>query len=260
VSAGFYLPANGGFEPLEAAQSPWNARLQSGVAMAGLIAHAIEQTPAAAEMMLTRLTVDILRAAPMTITQATCALTRDGRNLQTLDVALSVGGQPVARATALRVRLAASPPHFAAGAHPPPDAAAEAKPVNRRHVAGTETRLLYGGLTKRGPGAAWVRPRVDLVAGLPTSPLVAAAMAADYGSAVSCILDSRDWSFANVDIAVHFVRPPVSTWIRAESRTIGDGAGSALVDTTLADLEGDFGYAHQTLFVAPAAAPLEGGR
>jgi acyl-coenzyme A thioesterase PaaI-like protein len=249
----FYIPIGEAFEPSEAAVSPWDPKLQSGVALIGLLTHAVERTPAAADMMLARLTMDILRPAPMAATSATCRITRDGRNMQNLEAVLEVDGKAVARATALRVRLATSPAHQPDTVYPPPEAAPDV-PLNRRHGKGSESRVIYGGLKELGPGAAWSRPIIDLVRGEPVTPLEAATMAADFGGALSCIHDGREWSFANVDLAIHFVRPPVSDWIRIEAMTMSDGDGSALAETRLADLQGEFARAHQTLFITPNLA------
>jgi hypothetical protein len=251
TDAAFYASAGESFEPLLPAASPWNTATQSGVAMAGLLAQRLEQTPATAEMMVARLTMDILRPAPMALTSVNCALTRDGRNMQNIEAVLEVDGRVVARASVLRVRVATSPPHQPREtAYPPPEDAPN-KPLNRHYDRGMESRVLFGGLVERGPGAAWVRPRVDLVCGQAARPTAAAVMAADFGGALSSIHDSRQWSFANVDLSIHFIRQPASDWIRVESRTLSEGDGSALVETILADLEGVFGHAHQTLFITP---------
>lgn len=246
-----YVLAGNRLIPQPAAVSPWAAKFQSGIPIAGLLAHVCENAQAAASMMLARLSIDILRPAPMEPTEARCAVSHEDGGSQHLEASLWIGGVEVARATALRVGIDRMQPAAAAQiSYPPPDEAPD-RPINRRIDPGMETRVLYGGLTERGPGAAWVRPTVEIISGKSASPVVGAAMGADFGGALSSVHDGRIWSFANVDLCIHYFRQPVSDWIRVQSTMITEGTGSALVDTRLADLEGDFGRAHQTLYIAP---------
>jgi len=76
-------------------------------------------------------------------------------------------------------------------------------------------------------------------------------MAADYGSGLSSYVDWRDWSYANVDISLHLTRMPEEEWIRVSAVTESAGNGIAIVDTRLSDQQGEFGHAHQTLFINP---------
>lgn len=251
MSDSYYVPDGDGFRPLLPAQSPWDTRHQSGVAIAGLLMHALEALPSAGPMQITRFTLDILRPAPMAVVSVHASVVRDGTRIQNLRAELRSGADPVARAIAVRVREAATP--VAGARHAPllPLAEAPNRPLVRRDPqrAGVETRLIQGGLTKSGPGAAWIRPGRSLLPGVPASPLVAAAMASDLGLGISAVFDSRAWSFANVDLAIHFIRPPRGEWIHLAAETHASGNGLALVNSILCDEEGEVARAHQTLFV-----------
>ena len=248
--APLYAQTGNGFLPQAAAASPWAPKFQSGIPIAGLLAHFCENARADAPMMLARISIDILRPAPMELTETRCVICHEDGASQHLEASLLVGGVEVARATAMRVASSRLPPMLPQTAYPPPDEAPD-RPINRRIDPGMESRVLFGGLTERGPGAAWVRPTVEIITGRSVSPVVAAAMGADFGGALSSVHDGRVWSFANVDLCIHYFRPPVSEWIRVESVMLTEGMGSALVDMRLADLQGDFARAHQTLFIAP---------
>jgi hypothetical protein len=168
------------------------------------------------------------------------------------------GGKICARATALRVRLADSPVSAERLEYPSPEdtpAVSLARRDPKR--AGLETRILRGGLKEIGPGEGWVRPAVEILPGVAASPLVAATMAADLGSGLSTIFPHGVWSFANIDIAIHFVRPPETDWIFVDAETISAGDGTGLVNSTLADRRGPFARAHQTLFVEPMRIPSQ---
>ncbi|MDP2258608.1 MAG: thioesterase family protein [Caulobacter sp.] len=256
MSDSFYTGGAGRYCATDLAVSPWNPRHQNGVAIAALAAHLIETTPTLAPMMLARLTLDIARPTPIGAFDAVCTVTREGRRMQNLEVAFSSGGEITARVSALRVRTAASPVSEDALVYPSPDET-PAIPLARRDPkrAGLETRILSGGLTRIGPGSGWVRPALDILPDVAASPLVAAAMAADLGSGLSSIFPHAIWSFANIDLAIHFVRPPESTWIFVDAETTSAGDGAALVNTVLADERGPFARAHQTLFVEPMRIP-----
>lgn len=243
------------FTPQPPSVSPWNPQHQAGVPLAALVTWLIEQAPAAEPMLLTRVTMDIIRPAPMRTLTGRCEIRRDGRRMQNLEAVLEDEGQPVVRASAVRVRLAENPAWPMTGGYPPPEEATD-RPLVRRRADNSplQSRLAYGGLLDAGPGLAWARPQMELYPGMPISPVVCAVMTADLGSGVACVLDSRDWSFANVDLVVHFARAPRGEWIAVDARTLTEGNGAGLVETTLADRDGPFGKAHQTLFIAPQPA------
>ena len=247
----FYSQDGTALLPNPPAQSPWNPRHQSGVAIAGLLMHALEGLPAHRPMQLTRFTLDILRPAPMAPVEVHAAVTRDGSRIQNLVAEIRADGEPVARALGVRVRIADTP---SAGPRISPDvslAQSPDRPLVRRdpNRSGVETRLIRGGLVQSGPGAAWIRPSSELLLGLDASPMVAAAMASDLGLGLSAVFDSRKWSFANVDLAIHFIRPPRTAWVHLAAETNALGNGLALVDSVLCDEEGEFARAHQTLFI-----------
>ena len=63
-------------------------------------------------------------------------------------------------------------------------------------------------------------------------------------------IDSEVWTYANLDIAVHLVREPVGEWLLIDARTASAGQGVGRSDMVLADRDGPFARAHQTLFIA----------
>ncbi|WP_148216874.1 thioesterase family protein [Phenylobacterium zucineum] len=243
------------FSPEAAAMSPWDRRLQGGVALGALLTHLVEETPAPSPMLLTRLTIDIIRPVPFQPLVGRAEIIRDGRNMQNIEARLEHEGALVAAASAVRVRLAETPASPMTGDYPPPEDAPD-RPLVRsdRRRGGLETRILSGGLLESGPGQAWGRPAMDLFPGTPVSLTAGAAMVADIGSAVSSEVDSRRWSFANVDLVLHFTRAPESEWVLIDARTLSAGNGVGLVDSILADRRGPFARAHQTLFIAPQPA------
>lgn len=244
------------FEPLVPATGSWNRSHQNGVAIGGLLAHVIDGAPARSPMKVTRLTVDIMRPVPFAPTRTRLNILRDGARMQLLDAEILAGDEVVARASAMRVRLAETP----AVDDPAPDLPlpedAPRLPITSVLDAGhpMETRVVRGSIREVGPGAFWTIFNADLVEGRPIPGLVRATMASDVGSAPSSIVERGKWSFANVDLSLYFTREPVGDWVLVDAVTLSAGAGVGLVNSVLADKVGVFGRAHQTLFLAPIAA------
>ncbi|WP_298287292.1 acyl-CoA thioesterase domain-containing protein [Novosphingobium sp.] len=240
---------DGAFVPTALATGPWDKRMQSGVVINALVAHAAEQTPSLVPMVTSRLVTDILKPAWMAPVQPRVEVIREGTRLQLLQIELLQNDAPIVRASALRVRIAECP----ATPFPVHAVAPEGLPsLNRRRSAMNainETRLEAGGLDVIGPGLVWSRMRGEIEPGMPISPFVHTAMAADMGSGTSSYVDWHDWTYANVDISLHLTRMPQGEWIRVAATTESAGNGLAVVDTRLADEHGEFGHAHQTLFL-----------
>lgn len=249
--AHFYDGEGSLYLPTQLAISPWDKASQNGLALAGLVAHLAEQTPAPAEMALTRLVLDIMHPTPLAAIEARVEVVREGRRLQLLEISLMSGDRQTIRATALRMRLGSSP--AAAGTEapsaPPPPGGPAFLPSHSRikHIA--ETRLVSGGLDDRGPGSTWTRIVGEIVRGVAITPLVHAAIVADFGSGLSTLLNWREWTFANVDVSLHLSRPPEGEWLRLDAETLNAGNGVAVVDGHLFDVRGPIGRTHQTLYI-----------
>lgn len=241
-----------GFLPTGAAASPWENDKLSGVAMGGLLAHVIATQVDAPGMNVARLTIDILGTAPRAETATRLRITREGRRLKMVEAEIGPEGRVAARATAIFVRDAATPAVSSAAGYPPPDrfppTAASSRPAL---VNASERRIVYGNPRDPGPGAMWFRTKIPLVAGEPLSPLVRAAMLGDMGSAIGSSLSVRDFTFANTDIALQFLRMPQGEWQLIDAVTESAGNGHAFVTSSFHDSAGLYARGHQLLFVDP---------
>jgi len=256
VSRAFYVLSGGLFHPEEAATGGARDRdRQGGVAAGGLLTDHMERLAAPRPMQFAKVTIDLLRPIPVRPLAIEARIERDGRQMQMLSAELRAGGELVARATALRVRLAETPAVPEPAPAWPAAEAAPSRPVTRILDVGCpmETRLLEG-RDAPGPGAYWTRFNVELVEGRPTSPSVRAVMAADIASTPSRVTEPAAWSLTNLDSSLYFSRAPQGEWLLTECETFTAGDGSALVTSRLADAQGYFGRALQTLFVAPLTA------
>ncbi|MET0371631.1 MAG: thioesterase family protein [Sphingobium sp.] len=248
----FYTRSGDAFLPTRLAASPWERGKQNGVGLGGLSTFLIETIPTPTDMTTARLTIDILAAAPMEETFGRTRVLREGKRIQMVEAELVVGDRAVARATALRVRREESPLIPEANPYPAPDSVPDSDFMGQQAFGGTlDTRLVSGALREPGPGVLWVRFGHDHVIDEPLSPLLRAAILGDFGGGLGSVLDVNAWSYANLDITLHFTRQPVGEWLLIDAATASAGNGVGRSDMILADTSGPFARAHQTLFVAP---------
>lgn len=248
----YFHATDDGFMPTGAATSPWDPAHLSGVALGGLLAHLVDRAQTEMPMTVARLTIDILGTAPNAELTAAVRVLREGTRLRMIEAELRADGRTVARATALLTRIADTAVKLTPLSVPLPEDVAVSAPSGRPELRDAiERRIVYGDYRSSGPGAMWVRFAIDMVAGVPMSPLVRAAMLGDMGSAIGSSFPVRDWTFPNVDIAIHFVRPPAGEWVLIEALTESAGNGLAIVSSSFCDRDGVYARGHQALFVSP---------
>ena len=237
------------------AAGPWDPGLMHGGAPSALIAWAAEQVETPAPMRIARLTIDLLRPVPVAELGVVTEVLRQGRKIQLVQVRLTAAGVEVTRGTVLKVRSAdlELPDDFL----PVLDEVAPEACASEPMVSGTpnnfganfEMRRIRGGFGHHGPAACWFRQHRPTVLGQPTSPAMRAASVADFSNGLSSVVPFEHWTFINGDLTVSFARLPRGEWIlsNAVSWLSPDGAG--LATTRLADRDGYFGVAQQSLVV-----------
>jgi len=266
VEAAFFEPAgDGAFVATPATAGPWSADAQHGGPPSALAAWVIEQHEPNPAQRLARVAVDILRPVPLGKLTTRVRTVRAGRRIALLESTLEADGQEVLHARGWRIERPRGPvPVIPDQAPPaqqpgPPTPGATAPHIPRLPSARTAGYLSYidwqflgtGSFADRGPGRAWARPRVPLIAGQQATPMCQALLVADSGSGISAVLDGAGFIFINVDLTVALTRDPAGDWLllEAETRTGSDGTG--LATTILSDTTGVCGTGLQTLLVAP---------
>jgi hypothetical protein len=248
------------FIPTELARGPWSPEAQHGGAPAGLLARLAEQFDGGEAMQVARLTIELLRPVPIAPLTPRTRLVRPGRKVQLVESALGHGESEVARCTALRIRRAdipmppdlpqVAPPPLAGGAidsRPPWAAAGDYRAF---HNSAVEHRFVRGSFAEPGPATDWIRLRVPLIGGEPTSPLSRVAAAADFGNGVSWILGRTDrYSFINPDLTIYLHRLPVGEWVCLDAVTYPQASGIGLAESQLFDEQGLIGRALQSLLI-----------
>jgi Acyl-CoA thioesterase C-terminal domain/Acyl-CoA thioesterase N-terminal domain len=255
VPDAFYLPLDGErFESTKATAGPWDPGFQHGGPPCALLARAIEGCEPVPGSLLVRFTAEFLGPVPVAELAVAARVVRGGRRVQLVEAELAAAGRPVLRAQGWRLRHERDPDLPATGdLVPPPLSAGEVLPVPgyvEGYSAAMEWRLAGGNTAGPGPAAVWSRQRIPLVAGEEPSPVQRAAAVADSGNGVSWELDVGAWTFVNVDLTVHLVRPPEGEWICLDARTQLDPGGVGLASSSLYDHRGLLGRGAQALLVA----------
>ena len=237
------------------AAGPWDPGMQHGSPPSALVAYLAETIPTPEPMQVARLTIDLMRPVPVAPLTYETEVVRQGRKIQLCAIRLLANGVVVVSATALKIRIA-PPPLPPEIATPPLDVplpeqcrVVTMKSARNPFVAGLSLREAKGDFQALGPGAVWYRLDRQMIKGHPTSQLMRVAVAADFSNATSSELDFRHWTFINADLSINLARQPVGDWILLNSQmSIGpDGAGVAA--SRLADQQGYFGHAIQTLLI-----------
>lgn len=269
-----YLPeGDGRYVSTALTAGPWDPNGQHAGASAALLAHCMEHhgppgggTDDGAPPFLARLTVDLLRPAPVAPLEIEVRTVRAGRRAHWMEATASAVGPEgsvlVARASGLRV--VSSPVDLPPVAFEQPGAG-EAPPPPATVVAltdwsetpwlmfwhGMDFRPYKGGHDAPGPGGVWFNLEAPLVSGVPTSPLMRAVTAADFALGISGVLDFSAFAYPNADLSVHLFRYPEGPWVALDAVSLVDAQrGGAIAEAALWDESGRIGRAVQTLVVS----------
>jgi hypothetical protein len=255
-----FVPDGDRFVPTPLARGPWSPDALHGGPPAALVARCCERAPGGDGMRLVRLTVELVRPVPAAPLDVVTRLARPGKKVQLVEASVRAGDVEVVRAVGLRMRRAelplpadlprdvSPPPPDAGAANAPPWSDADWRPAF--HSDAVEHRFVRGGFHVPGPAVDWIRLRVPLVAGEPTSPACRAVAAADFGNGVSWVLQRADgWQFINPDLTVTLHREPEGEWICLEAVTRPEADGIGMAESRLWDVCGAVGRAVQTLLL-----------
>ena len=249
------------FVPTPLCRGPWSPDAQHGGPPAAILARAVERAAGDDGLQVARLTIELLRPVPLVPLAVAARVVRPGKKVQLVEATIDAGGTTVARATALRIRRAALPiPAELAPAPPPfpgPAAGGESRPPwgdglarPAFHSDAVEHRFVRGSFLEPGPAVDWIRLRVPLVAGEPTSPLARVAAAADFGNGISWVLSRVDgWMFINPDLTIYLHRHPAGEWVALDAVTYVEPQGIGLAESRLWDEHGPLGRSLQSLLL-----------
>jgi hypothetical protein len=251
----FFLPDGDAFAATALTVGPWSPVHQHGGPPAALMVRALERFgDDAARFLVARVTYEFLKPVPVGRCLATAEAVKLGSRVQRLNCQLTVDGEVVMRAAALRVRrgtLDTQSPRPAPEA-PVPETGKpfvfpffKTEPAYHSAIEGRFTRGSWG----QNQVFCWLRARVPLIAGEPTSPLQRVMTVADAESGICPPLDVDHYTFVNPDLTVVLDREPQGEWIGFDAVSTAAPEGIGLAQSGLYDGRGIFGRAAQVLFV-----------
>jgi len=268
-----YEQDGGVYVPTEWAGSPWSDRHQHGGPVNGLFAKAAEEAAAKANLRVVRLTVDLFRPVPLIPLLLQWRFVREGRRLANVEARLvrPEDRDVISRATAVLLRPSAGAPRSWEHAPPAPPALALAEPIEFMPRAFRESTppgfhwsfdVRVGG-DESGP-VAWISTPLELVHGVPTTPLQRCAAVADLTFGLSGrsllrqrIADVDAWRvpMINTDTTVYWEREPVGHWFAFRHALLTDHEGIGLAEVDLGDTSGRLGRSLQAMLAndAPGA-------
>lgn len=246
------------FVPTALAHGPWHQGSQHGSAMSGLLAHVIAELPSDQPMQLTRLTVDLIRAAPMRPLRVEVERGHAGKSLEWIDARLWADSELCARAHALRTRTTDLPvdPSWSSAAAPMACDEQARIPLPSSSGPAFHDALHLSPVAGFQTSAMWVRMLKPLVFGETLAPSVRAAVAVDWVYACVSLqqwthdparMAARPFVAINADNHLVLTRPPEGEWIGLDARAQYGSIGAGLASATLCDERGVFGVATQTL-------------
>jgi hypothetical protein len=239
------------------AAGPWSASQQHGSAPSSLIAYIVEQMPALQPMRVARMTIDLMRPVPVAPLEIKTQVLREGRKIQLIGVQLVADGVEVVRANVLRIRAQDMELPSEAASKPvalPLPQSGGVPTVTHSHnpfLSGLSMQEAKGGFMRRGPAAVWFRANRPIIEGVETTPLMRAAVTADFCNGVSSVLDFTKYTFINADLTISLSRMPVGEWILLDAESWIGKNGAGIAFGGLADVHGYFGRSIQSLVIEP---------
>jgi hypothetical protein len=259
------------FEPLESdrylptdlARGPWSPDSLHGGPVGALLAGAVEGLLEG--LHPARVTVELLRPAPVAPLRVTTRVIRPGRKVRLVAAeAVEDDGTVVAMSTVLGIQRGevalpaaamAEPDHVPPGpdtvSHEGDGGMTVIGEWDAFHNAGVDHRFVAGAFLDPGPATDWIRLRVPVVAGEATTPLQRVLAAADFGNGISNVADFTRLLFINPDLTVHLHRLPVGEWVCLDAASRLEAHGVGLAQSALWDERGSLGRSLQSLLVAP---------
>lgn len=252
----YFSYTNDGYAPLPSARGPWSAEMLHGRLLGGLAAHVLETDHGDAGWRVARLTIDLFRPAAMAPVSVHTEPIRVGRKIRVVDAALTCDGHSVGRATAVFLPETDEPPGSIWRPEPStwPDPQSLAPPANRESGPDDEMGWLFrtveGGFSTGERSRVWTNDTIDLVDGVPMTPLVRAAVSGDIACPLTNSSD-QGLHYINADYTMLIGRYPKGEWIGVEVDNQISADGISVATATLVDIDGPFATSGGTSIARP---------
>ena len=249
------------YSPTSVAGSPWHPSLLHGGAVSALFGQLIsEQAAHWPAFSLNRVSMDLWRPVPMQALTTSLRILRDGQRLKLIELLISAGDRPVARAQALlQRRQAVTLPDYAPPPAAPPPGPEGCAPFSIQAMLddkglviphGFHTRVEVREVTpwqEKGAACGWLRVPVEIVAGVPLNPISQACMIADLGNGTGQLNLGRGVGCINADIVLSLFAYPRSEWLCLCSESMLSAEGVGAVYSEVFDEQGAIGRIMQSI-------------
>ncbi|GEE03467.1 thioesterase [Gordonia spumicola] len=251
----FHALGDGRYRATRHVQGAWSLDEQHIAAPLGLLTHVVEvdHRRRRGDLVISRLSFDILGIMPIGDVDLTAEVTRAGRTIELVEGTLSYGGRAIVRLRAWFTTPADTGTVAGTGFDPiPPVSDHEAWDPTREwaggYIASAEVRRL---LREPGRGSFWVRSPHPLVDDEPVSPLAHAARVFDIANGMSTRIDPARLAYPNLDLTAHLFREPRGEWVGFDTSVSFGPTGVGLTSSVLHDEDGPFGALNQSLTLRP---------
>ncbi|MDO4441446.1 MAG: thioesterase family protein [Moraxella sp.] len=243
------------YQSTKHAQGAWNEFEQHMAVATGLLAHELEQFCPRDDLMIARLSLDILGVIYSGQTIVRTHFVRTGRTIELIESTLSTidgDGREKVSIIMRAWRLTKSDTRSIAGLE---DTIQD--PSNLPTWQGLKT---WGGgyiqslqaksaQHRAGKSTVWLDTDIQMIAGEPTSDFVHLIGMVDTANGIAARTQDKSWIFPSIDLQIHLHRTPVGRWLGLETvQQIGE-SGVGLTNSILHDKLGPFGRALQILTV-----------
>lgn len=253
----FVALGDGHYLPTEHVSGAWALDEQHVAPALGILCHAVERDLAerrGPELLISRLSYDILGTMPVEECSVTVEVLRPGRTIELVEAVMSCRGR-----VGVRLRAWLLQPIETMGISGSDHPALEA-PETYAEIRGED--LWPGGFVasariRRSPdavpgrGQVWVGTDLPLVVGEEHTALAAAVGMFDIANGMNVKVDPRQVHFPNVDLTAHLFRHPRAGWLGLDTTVSFGAAGLGLTSSVLHDEDGPFGTLQQSLTVRP---------
>lgn len=259
----FFLRQDHQFLPQPNCRGPWDPNSLHGRVVAGLLAFAIETEHDLRGFTPARLTVDMYRLPDFSPMAIETRAIRTGKRIRVIDAEVFSGGVSVGRASCQLLAQSKNPPgeiwspkNWAAPApHTlPAPPSLGFNMWEMRFVPSRDSSEANSFMSKQAHKQAWLRETRDLVEGVPITPWVRVALAADFASPFANS-GSEGLHFINSDMTIYLHRLPRGEWLGFETVNHQATDGVAIGECFLYDEAGPIGSSTVCALAQRSQAP-----
>lgn len=239
------------------AQGAWRPDEQHMGAASGLLAHAVDVEHPRTDVLPVRFSYDILGFIPAGEVEVTTRLVRPGRTIELVEATMSHAGRSCIRLSVWRLVRGVTGAAAGTDREALPAVAGRAPAdLTRRWGGGYIASLEARTVREHRPGSAalWLRAPHAVVHGEEASTTAQFLAAVDAANGIAVRARPDEMAFPNVDLGVHLVREPVSSWVGLDTHVTFGSTGVGLTESALHDEAGYVGQVAQSLTVRPFPA------